>query len=188
MALPIPTAPPAQARAGDTWQWQIALPDYPAPAWELSYSLYNATALIALTATASGADHLIRVEADESAEYAAGRYDWVASVTSATPERYQVAVGVLEILPDLAAVEDGYDGRSIARQMLDALDALILARATGAQVDLVRMNLGDRYQQRDPAALLKWRQHYAAIVAAEDRAAAAARGQQVGFIQGRFRA
>lgn len=188
MAIAIPTAPPASARAGDTWVWQIALPDYPAPAWELSYSLYNATALIAITATASGAEHLIRVESDETAEYAAGRYDWVASVASATPERYQVAVGVIQILPDMAAVDgDGYDGRSIARQMLDAIDALLLSRASGAQVDLVRMNLGDRYQQRDPAALLKWRQHYAAIVANEDRAAAAARGQQVGFIQGRFR-
>lgn len=188
MAISIPTSPPASARAGDTWQWQIALADYPAPTWELTYNLFNASALIAITATASGTEHLIRVEADETGSYAAGRYDWVASVTSATFERYQVDAGVIQILPDMAAVDgDGYDGRSIARQMLDALDALVLARATGAQMDLVRMNLGDRYQQRDPAALLKWRQHYAAIVAAEDRAAAGARGQSVGFIQGRFR-
>lgn len=188
MPIVLPTAPPASARAGDTWQWQIALFDYPAPAWELTYNLFNATALIALTATASGTEHLIRVEADETGGYTAGRYDWVASVTSATFERYQVDAGVMEILPDMAAVDgDGYDGRSLARQMLDAIDALILARATGAQTDLVRLNLGDRYQQRDPAALLKWRQHYAAIVAAEDRAAAGARGQAVGFIQQRFR-
>ncbi len=111
----------------------------------------------------------------------------MASVTSATHERYQVDAGVLQVLPDMSAIDgDGYDGRSLARKTLDALDAALVARATGADLDLIRTQLGDRSLQRDPVALLKWRQHFAARVAAEDQAAARARGESVGFVQMRF--
>lgn len=184
MATSILTAPPAQARAGDTWSWRVSLPDYPAPTWVLSYILYSPTAKLTLTATADGSAHLITVLPATSEDFVAGRYDWIASVAS-LDERYQVDAGAMDILPDLAAISTGgHDGRSPARIILDAIDASLAGRASGDQVDLIRTQLGDRVIQRDPAVLLKWRQHYAAIVAAEDRALG--KGANPGFVQQRF--
>lgn len=184
MATSLLSAPPAQARAGDTWSWRVSLPDYPAPTWVLSYILYSPTAKLTLTATADGSAHLITVLPATSEDYVAGRYDWIASVAS-VDERYQVDAGAIDILPDLAAITSGgYDGRSPARQILDAIDAALANRASGDQVDLIRTQLGERMTQRDPVALLKWRQHYAAIVAAEDRALG--KGANPGFVQQRF--
>lgn len=186
MTAALPTAPPTSLRAGDTWSWRVALPDYPAPTWVLSYILYNTANKYTLTASAEGTGHLIAVAGTTTDDYAAGRYDWLASVASGA-ERYQINVGVIEITPNLAAISSGgYDGRSLARQTLDALDAALASRATGADLDILRTQLGDRSIQRDPAALLKWRQHFAARVAAEDQAAARARGESVGFVQMRF--
>ncbi len=184
MTAALATAPPSSARAGDTWAWRVALADYPAPTWVLSYILYSPTAKITLTAAADGTAHLITVPIGTSEDFVAGRYDWIASVAS-LDERYQIDAGAIEILPDLAAISTGgYDGRSLARQILDALDAAMANRASGDQLDLMRTQLGDRSLQRDPVAMLKWRQHYAALVAAEDRAAGI--GGQASFIQQRF--
>lgn len=185
VSMTLATQIPASLRAGDTWTWQVSLPDYPAPTWVLSYILYSSTAKTTLTATASGSSHLILVPTTTSDDIAPGRCDWIASVTNGS-ERYQVASGAVEVLVNIAAiVSGGYDGRSQARQILDALDALMASRATDDQLDLIRTQLGDRAVQRDPVALLKWRQHYAAIVANEDRAMARARGES-GFVQMRF--
>lgn len=184
MATSLPTAPPSSARAGDTWSWRVSLPAYPAPTWVLSYILYSPTAKLTITATAEGDGHLIAVAPTTSDDYVAGRYDWIASVTSGGA-RYEVDSGVIQILPNIAAITSGgYDGRSPARIILDAIDAALANRASGDQVDLIRTQLGERMTQRDPVALLKWRQHYAAIVAAEDRAIG--KGGQPGFVQQRF--
>ncbi len=163
----------------------MSLPDYPAPTWVLSYILYSSTAKTTLTATASGSSHLILVATTTTDDIAPGRCDWIASVTNGT-ERYQVGSGAVEILPNIAAISTGgYDNRSPARQILDAIDALMVSRASADQLDLIRTQLGDRALQRDAVGLLKIRQHFAAIVANEDRAMAQARGES-GFVQMRF--
>jgi len=64
MAHTVPTAVPASLRAGDTATWLRSLADYPASdGWVLSYVLVKTGAQIAITATASGADHLVEVDA-----------------------------------------------------------------------------------------------------------------------------
>lgn len=186
MAAPVPTVEPIQARAGDTWTWARTLPDYPAPAWVLTYTLFSAAAVFTIAAAASGSDHLVYEAPDDTKDLIAGRYDWVAHVSDGT-DRYQVGAGALTVLPDLSAAAT-YDGRSHARKMLDAINATLEGRATSSELDLVRTATGDRAAEWAPETLIKLRQQYAAAVAAEEQAARVARGEDSGrMIQVRFR-
>ena len=68
------TVEPKRITAGDSVTWTRSLSDYPASSgWVLSYALINAAGKISITATASGADHLISVSATTSVGWAAGR-------------------------------------------------------------------------------------------------------------------
>ena len=69
------TLEPSRVTAGDTITWLRSLADYPASAgWVLSYTLINSAAKISITATASGADHLVTVAAATSAAYTPATY------------------------------------------------------------------------------------------------------------------
>ena len=185
MARTIPTSEPPFARAGDTWEWRKTLPDFPAGTNTLTYTLFNAAGVETITASADGTVHVIDEAPATTSAFAAGRYDWIAQVSDGT-DKYTVGKGAIDVLPDLSAAST-YDGRSHARTVLDAINAMIEGRATDAEIDIVRSVRGGRDTQRDPAHLIKLRQHYAAMVKAEDDAVALANGQQTGrFIQTRF--
>ena len=180
MAVQIPQIEPRSARAGDTWRWQISLPDYPADTWTLTYKIHNAAALVAFSATADGTRHDVNVPATTTANYTAGRYDLLGQVTDGT-DVYSVRAGTLEIEPAITAAADG---RSHARKMLDAIEAILEGRANNDQLDTVKTAMGDRSLDRE--GLLDWRRYYARLVAAEEQRDAAAHGLRVGAVQQRF--
>jgi hypothetical protein len=186
MSTTIPTTEPTAACAGDTWRWSRSLSDYPASTWTLTYTLINASGKVTVAATVDGDTHAVSVPPATTAAYSAGRYDWVAHVSDGT-DRYQVGAGSINVLPDLSAAST-YDGRSHARKMLDAINAMLEGRATSAQLDLVSTDFDGRKMDRRPDELIKMRDRYAAAVAQEEQAAALARGEKIGrMIQVRFR-
>ena len=175
MSASIPTTEPTSLRAGDTWQWRREdLDDYPASAWTLTYYFRNAAARFDVTATADGSHYAVTV-AKANTGKPAGWYDWVAMASSAT-ERFEVGSGRVEILPDWSAATT-LDGRSFARQMLEAIEAALLARATTDQLDLVNATLADRGIQRDKGGLILLRSQFMSEVKREEHAAALAAGQ-----------
>jgi hypothetical protein len=80
-----------------------------------------------------------------------------------------------------------YDGRSHARRMLAAIEAMMEGRATDGDLDVVKTSVGGRATDFDLPTLVKMRQQYAAAVAMEDDAAAiAAGGRSRRLVQTRF--
>lgn len=125
MAHPVPTAVPASLRAGDTATWLRSLPDYPASdGWVLSYVLVKTGTQIAITATASGADHLVEVAAATTSGWAAGTYSWQERATLAG-KVYTTATGTLAIVASFAAAVGGLDARTHAEKTLAALESWI---------------------------------------------------------------
>lgn len=181
------TTEPSIVRAGDTWGWARDLPDYPASVWTLAYTLF-ALALaepVTLTATPDGARHVIQLASYETQDLTPGDYSWIASVSDGT-DRYPVGEGRIQVLPDLANL-GGVDGRSHARRMVAAIEAVLENRASAAEIDLVSAAIGDLATSRQPELLHTWRARYLAEVAAENAALAAARGERPGnFVQMRF--
>ena len=125
MAHTVPTAVPASLRAGDTATWLRSLADYPASdGWVLSYVMVKSGAQIAITATASGADHLTEVDAATTAAWAAGTYSWQERATLAG-KVYTTDTGTLAIVASFSAAVGGLDARTHAEKTLAALEAWI---------------------------------------------------------------
>lgn len=177
MAIDIPDTEPAKVRAGDTITWRKSLADYPASdGWTLYYRLISATAKFDITAAADGADHLVTVAKSTSATYTAGDYVLVAWVADGT-ERVSLGQGRITVLPDLAAVSAaGYDARSQAKKMLDAIDAALLSLSSGERLAVVEAEMASRRIKYDVNGLMKLRNLYAAQVRAEENAERAALG------------
>lgn len=163
----VPTTEPTSIRAGDFLTWLKSLTDYPANAgWVLSYTLINAALKITITASASGADHLISVPAATTANYTAGRYSWMARVTKAT-EIYTIDSGTVEVLPNLSALTT-FDGRSHAATMVEAIEAATEGRASALQL---KMEINGRsIEYMGAGDLITWLSFYRAELAKEGRA------------------
>ncbi len=131
----IPTTEPTEIIVGDTLKWrrEDLTSNYPASAgWALTYAL-RGPQKINITASADGDYFEVNVTAANTADYKAGDYWWSAYVTKGA-ERYQIDSGTLKIISNLSAIGDTYDGRSHAKIVLDAIEAVIAKRATKDQM------------------------------------------------------
>lgn len=175
MAQTVPTTEPARVTAGDTLAWSITLPDYPANAgWSLKYRLISVAGAIDITTTAAGDAHVVNVAAAVSSGYAAGTYAWQRYVEKGA-ERYTTGIGTLVIAPNLAAQVGGYDTRTPARKILDAIEAALLGRAS--RTDLEYEVAGHRLKSMAHADLLAARSKIQAEVAREEASARIAAGE-----------
>lgn len=125
-AMDIQTLEPSVITAGDTIQWSRSLPDYPASAgWTLKYAL-RGPAVIDIVADAT---QLVTVAASASSAWVAGDYFIQGFVVKGTSQ-YTVYSGRITINPNLALAGANYDGRSHAKRVLDAIEAVIEGRAS----------------------------------------------------------
>lgn len=169
--MDIPTTEPTKLRAGDTWKWrrEDLSADYPAGTWTLKYRFKNATGGFEITATADGVNFAVTVTAATSGAYAAGEYAWQAWVENGS-EKYTVRTGTLDVLPDLRAgtATAALDTRSMARKLLDAVEAVLANTAT---LDQQAYTIHGRSLTRIPRGeLLEIRSKLKAEVAGEQRA------------------
>lgn len=169
MAIEIPDTEPSRVRAGDTVTWRKSLALYPATeGWTLYYRLINSTAKFDITTTADGAAHLVSVPIATTDDWTAGDYTLLSWVSNGT-ERASLPTRRITVLPDMAAVTaSGYDVRSHARKMLDAIDAALLSLSSGERLSVVQAELAGRKLAYDFTGLMKLRNLYAAQVRAEE--------------------
>lgn len=155
---------PTKFVAGVTLDLSLAVSAYPAPTWSLTLYLRGPGA-IDLPAQADGPVHQILATASITAAWASGQYWWTLRATDGVTVE-DVDSGSVEISPNLAAAGSAFDGRSHARRVLDAIEAVIEGRAARDQQSYT---IAGRTLQRTPIAdLLMLRTRYRAEVAAEE--------------------
>jgi hypothetical protein len=180
MAPEPPDTEPEIIRAGETIAWTRSLPDYPATEYTLRYYL-NGPAAYTLTATAyNTTDHLISEAAASTSAWVFGIYSYEAYAekgAGATLERYFISSGFFTV--KTAA------GKSFAKTMVDAIEAILSGRATNKDLDVVAKNLGASSISRDPAELMKYRDkfmdEYRAEVEAENMAQGKGSGRLIRY-------
>lgn len=164
---------PARLIAGDTWAWSRDLADYPAPTWVATVYFENAAAKFNAEASPSGSAHAFSIDATTTADQPAGRYKWSVRVASGS-ETHTVESGWIGVLANPAA-SGKRDPRSDTRKMLDALNALLIGKATTAQQS---MSLNGRAASTYTLAeLTQWRDRLKAEVATEEKGSAAGLGR-----------
>jgi len=125
---------PKKITAGESVSWSVTLDDFPASAgWVVTYTLVKSDTRIQIVSTANGINHLVEIPYTTTADYTAGEYRYQAHVSNAV-ERYQVATGIIEVLPDFATKTTGHDARTWLEIAIDALEAAIEGRASKTQL------------------------------------------------------
>jgi hypothetical protein len=177
----IPTTEPAEIIAGDTLKWtrEDLATDYPLAGYSLTYALIR-TGGTPITITASeGADkYTVTVPAATTGAWTPGVYRWAAYITdTATSERAQVDSGTITVRANLASPAAGYDPRSHARRVLDAIEGVLEGRASKAHLETTLAD-GRSVKNIPHADLIKARQTYVAEVKREERAERLANGER----------
>lgn len=171
----IATTEPVSIHAGETIKFKKSLPNYPAgDGWAVVYKFRGASAGYDATATADGDAHVVTVPASTTANWAGGMWVYQAWA-SKSGESYLVTsdqINVVAALPNSSTV---VDPRSNAKRILDAIDAMMLGKAT---LDQQEYQIGTRMLKRIPITeLIELRKTYAKLVAGEIIAANVAAGK-----------
>lgn len=177
MARDIPSVEPTEIVKGETVKWYTDPSDFPtSEGWTVTYSLRGPSSLD-VEATVSGTQYLVTLTATQTDGLEPGDYWWQSYAELGT-ERYKISSGELAVVRDLADAAEGYDGRTTVKKTLDALDAMILGKASK---DQRQMTVGDRQLTRlSPTELIKWREIYRAEYQREQAAARIANGLESG--------
>ena len=178
MAPTTPTTEPVSFVAGDFVEWTKTLSDFPADEYDLTYAFVKADSQFTVTCVADGTDHYAEVSITES-DQDPGVYRWQAYATSDDDtERYLVGSGTTEVFTNFSDQTSGYDPRTDAEKMLEALNATLVGKASQDQLSL--SIAGRSLSRMDSGALLKWRDTMKAEVRRERDAEKAAAGLDLG--------
>lgn len=156
------SAIPATVVQNTTVAWYVDAGEFPvADGWTLTYEFRGSTSLT-VTCTTSGEQYLATITPAQSAALTVGDDYWWALYahkgSGATLERYEVDRGRLSVERTLGATLATYDGRSHAKIVLDAIEAVIQGKASKDQKDVM---VGDRRIARLlPAEIEQWRAFY----------------------------
>jgi hypothetical protein len=128
-----------QLVAGDTWDWLVTLCDYSASAGYTLKLYLRGPQILDIIATAQGSDFKLHKDPVDTSKLTAGVYQWSAAVFDANQAKTTVGSGTVEIIADASTAKAGTDGRSLAKKMLDAIEAVLLDRnariETSYQID-----------------------------------------------------
>ena len=161
--------------AGDTFDQTVEVADYPASeGWTLKYSLtarFATPTQLTIILTASTNADGVRYDLEEApattAAWEPGAYTWARWVEKSGARQTLNESGQLVIKSDPANTAQGHDGRTHAKKVLDAIEAVIENRAT---LDQENYTIAGRSLSRTPLKeLQKLRADYKAEVDAEWR-------------------
>lgn len=125
---------PSEIRAGDTITWQRSFDTYsPGDGFSLSYVFVGQTSSYPV----SGAmvvngpnNYVVTVPASTTQSWVPGDYRWQAFIKDGSGNRYTVAEGVSEVLPNLEAATSGMDDREPDEIILANIIAMLTNKAT----------------------------------------------------------
>lgn len=161
---------------GTTYEWEVKLSDYlPSDGWALKYYLRGAGTGLDLTATEEDDVFQLLITATQSAALTIGDYAW-QSIAEKDTEKVFIASGNIKIKEGFSTILPAvtFDNRSPVKIALDAVDAMLLGKAT---LDQQRYVIGNRQLDRIPIPdLLALRDKYQKLYNQELREANAKNG------------
>jgi hypothetical protein len=163
---------PLEITIGETLEFEKDFADFPADEWTVIYYLRGAGTGIDIAGTPDGTTHCFTAPTTDTDNLTAGLYYYQAIATK-DGEKHKVDEGTTTAIASLAALNTSntYDGRSNAKKIVDAIDAMMDEKATA---DQKRYKIGAAGSERElerltMSELLEARKFYAKIVNAENR-------------------
>lgn len=144
-----PTAVPTELKAGDNWAWvdNKLGSDYSNALFSLKYEFNlidgSTNVNIQIVAVNDGSDYKVELPNTTTTNYAPGEYNWIANIHRNAGGRVKVGEGYVSVQPNYDTTTTSV--RSFAKQMLDAIEAVALNRAT---MDQSSMSIAGRSLSR----------------------------------------
>jgi hypothetical protein len=173
----LPRFVPKDIVIGETVEWRKELDDFPADqGWTLTYYFRGEGTGFDVAGVADGSAFNLTAASSATAVASPGAYYFQAWAVKGS-EKHLVEENSVELTASFQSITTAttFDGRSIAKQILDAIDNLMQGKATvDSQRYLIASGVPGFTSQReaeriDPSKLLELRKYYAALVAAENR-------------------
>ena len=158
-----PSQVPTELQLGDFWAWKRddLSEDYPIASYSLSYefNLVDGATASNFTLTATESNDTYIIEANNTASYTKGNYNWVSYMTrSSDSARVKLEEGFVEVQDNYATTTASV--RSHAKIVLDSIEAVIENRAN---IDQASMSIAGRSLSRMSIdELLTFRDRYKA--------------------------
>jgi hypothetical protein len=151
----------SQLVAGDTWDWLVTLCDYSASAFTLKF-FFRGPQTLDIVATPEGDSFRLHKDPADTSALNPGLYRWSAAVfdTNNNNAKTTIADGTVEILPDISAFKSGTDGRSYAKRMLEAIEALLENRVDPSRLSDTYQHDGVMVKYMSPEQLRKERGYW----------------------------
>lgn len=161
MGYDIPTSEPTELTAGDSWQWDVSLTDYPpGDGWQLAYAIRGAEDLDAAWSSeisANGGTYEVRIAAGNT-DLTPGNYRLIGFVTL-SGERHIVYDAPLTVRANPVTTVNAL---SHDETMLAAIDALLEGRAQDVKEGF--SIAGRDVRKLSPEELVRWQNIYRARV------------------------
>lgn len=139
---------------GVTVKQTVSLGDYPASTWTMTWVFVQDGDQQSFDAVADGNTHKLTITKAQSAGFSTGVYHYQVFVDDGT-ERFAIDSGETEVLADFETQVSGLDARTLIRQRIEAIEAVL---AGNASTDQQRVRFGDReiqhYQPTELIAIL----------------------------------
>jgi hypothetical protein len=149
---------PETLTAGDTLEFDLSFPDYPAGTWTATVHLRCGSSYFTKALTADGTDHIGTVLPAVTATYPPGIYSLKVTVTDGT-DRHVAHEAELVVKPDPAAVSIALTAYETELAAVDAAIAAVLA-GQGVQSYTIQTQAGSRQIQRMTLAELRAHRAY----------------------------
>lgn len=167
------TTEPTRITTGEKVEWRREFCGYPATEWTLLYRFRGPGTGVDLSCgpdeTVPEAFLATLLPVDTLVFDVAGNYRWNAIATNIADTNNVVVVGTgfTQVILGLSDSTDAIETRSIAKQIVDAIDAALL-RSSDAVIEYEEATpAGSHRVKRSREDAMKTRSHYAAIVAME---------------------
>jgi hypothetical protein len=152
LSYTIPTTEPTEPTAGETWLWNLSLPQYPTADYSLAYALKGASSspTVTVTENADGVTYECVVAATATAALTAGTYQYIGTITeTATGYKFVIRRGVMNVRENLATASAS---KTHNEKMYDAIVATLEGRVTA---DVESYSINGRALNRIPYAELE---------------------------------
>ncbi len=129
-AIPIPRGNiPDSFLAGETVEWKDSFTKYPAnDGWTMRWR-FRGNHKLDVNSVADGGSFKTTLSSTQSSDLSHGNYAFQALVEK-SDKKYFVRQGIVEVVRSLADYEEPFDTRTYEEQLLEAVEAVLLNRAT----------------------------------------------------------
>jgi len=112
-------------------EFESSLTEYSSEQWDLQINIAG-NIIIPTTSTANGTGWLTEIDGADFEDALPGQYQWSARLIHVdTGKVLFVGNGTLQVVDNLALVDEPYDGRTMAKKILDGIQQAIADLASG---------------------------------------------------------